>query len=647
MDQITSCCTRCGRPIVFGAGASVQCCVACGCLNERPRAQGPTLDLLRRATEQRLRCDFANAENSYQHVLLDYPDEHEALWGLALCRYGVEYVDDPQTGKRLPVVHGVRKKPLQTDSDFEQACEAASADVRAQYEAEAEYIDNAMHRIRELAETCPPFDVFICHKTTKPGSDEYTEDYNRAFKLYHMLDKLGYRAFFAPMEMEGVAAGSDYEAGICHALETAKVMLVVCSDAEYLKSPWVRNEWRRFLEMADGGADKCLLPLMYGEFQPAQLPRDFRVRKLQTVIMGEMGSAEKVVGTVRKYAGLPQPAPVEPVAPVAPALEPPAPVAPVPVAPAPEPPAPVAPAPVQPAPVAPVPVAPAPVQPAPVAPAPVAPAPEQHAPVQPDPELTVQRAALIRTLKAIQLDRQRTLLQALTAMQQQKQQAVPAAPAPEPAVKYADASDFRTTPCSNGCIITGYSGKAAELVIPPMIDGRPVVRIGIEAFRNNRELVSVVLPETVSVILLGAFRECAKLRKITLPEKLTMIQNNAFQSCRSLESITLPQGITAIESYTFNGCHSLEKIVLPPHVTMIGESAFEHCITLKTVQLPRELREIRNMAFYRCFELKRINVSGAVQLGKDVFGQCRNLPESLRRRSRGSLAGLIDKILPF
>ena len=31
--------------------------------------------------------------------------EAEAYWGLVLCRYGIEYVNDPATGKKVPTCH--------------------------------------------------------------------------------------------------------------------------------------------------------------------------------------------------------------------------------------------------------------------------------------------------------------------------------------------------------------------------------------------------------------------------------------------------------------------------------------------------------------------------------------------------------------
>lgn len=298
---ISKTCRTCRYLFDFPLHRTTFVCPACGTVNGRPQAEGSALESLSRATAQRLRCDFHNAVNSYQHVLLDSPEEHEALWGLALCRYGVEYVDDPRTGKRMPTVHSVRRKPMQLDPDYLAAIDCAPEDVRVQYEQEAQYVDDAMAKIIELSEKCPPFDVFLCHKTTKPDSEAYTEDYNRAFDLYHELTLQGYRVFFAPKEMAGVAAGSDYEAAIYHALDTAKVMLLICSDAEYLTSAWVRSEWTRFLEMADERKDKRLLPLMYGGFAALEYPRELRVRRMEGVRMEDLNSWENVQQTIRGY----------------------------------------------------------------------------------------------------------------------------------------------------------------------------------------------------------------------------------------------------------------------------------------------------------------------------------------------------------
>lgn len=296
MPNTTLSCSCCGELLVFQPEEVLRTCPACGTPNAAPRSTGDTLHTLQRAVQQRLACDFHNAETSYQQVLLLNPDEHEALWGLLLCRYGVEYVDDPATGKRLPTVHSVQPKPMQEQADFRRACDFAPEAVRAQYEREAAYIDEAQAEIRRMAEKLPAYDVFICHKTTLSGGG-YTQDFQRATQLYHYLKDQGVRAFFAPECLQS-AAGANYEAGIYHALHTARVMLVLCSEPEHLSSPWVRSEWTRFLEMADASADKRLIPLLYNGYSPAQLPAPFRLRKLQGLDMGDITAPQTLLKLV-------------------------------------------------------------------------------------------------------------------------------------------------------------------------------------------------------------------------------------------------------------------------------------------------------------------------------------------------------------
>lgn len=180
-------CRCCALELSLPAGAELLTCPACGTVNAHPHMEGFTLDLLANATRLRLACEFHRAMRSYEHVLDECPDAHEALWGAALCRYGVEYVDDPASGRRLPVVHTVLPRPMREDADCRRACEMAPPEIRSQYEADAAYIDKVQAEIRRQAERCPDFDIFLCHKTSGAHGEGYSEDYNRASKLYMLL----------------------------------------------------------------------------------------------------------------------------------------------------------------------------------------------------------------------------------------------------------------------------------------------------------------------------------------------------------------------------------------------------------------------------------------------------------------------------
>lgn len=310
MEPLMIECRCCCKSLVFKPTDMVVTCPACTTVNTRPRAQGAALDFLRRATQQRSSCDFVNAEHSYQHVLRDHPDEHEALWGLVLCRYGVEYVPDSHSGKHLPTVHFIRRRPMREDADFLHACELAPQEVKAQYEADAAYVDEVHSRAYSLSRTAQPWDIFLCYKATDPATGGDTPDLHRARELYYKLGQQGWRVFFAHDCLQS-KAGASYEAPIFHALSTARVMLIVCSDSDWLQTSWVHSEWSRYLERMDAGEDCHLVPLLYG-MNPARLPTPFLYRHIEGLRMGELDAFDHLRTVLNTYVPLKKPEPQKP-----------------------------------------------------------------------------------------------------------------------------------------------------------------------------------------------------------------------------------------------------------------------------------------------------------------------------------------------
>ena len=84
---------------------------------------------------------------------------------------------------------------------------------------------------------------------------------------------------------------------------------------------------------------------------------------------------------------------------------------------------------------------------------------------------------------------------------------------------------------SEGITITGYKGNYPEMLIPGIIDGKPVTKIGGRAFQNCKILKSVGIPESVTVIGDLAFRGCDSLTDISIPSSLTHIGDYAFSHC--------------------------------------------------------------------------------------------------------------------
>ena len=177
-------------------------------------------------------------------------------------------------------------------------------------------------------------------------------------------------------------------------------------------------------------------------------------------------------------------------------------------------------------------------------------------------------------------------------------------------VAYADASDFDYEVISEEdktCMITGYTGNDAVIVIPEQLDGYSVVKIDNYAFWYEHSLVDVTIPDFITWIGYRAFSDCDNLRSVTLPSKMPNygLSDHVFWNCTSLESIVLPDGLLEVQESTFENCQSLQSVVLPETLHSIGESAFKGCKKLSSpLTLPHQ---VDDYAFSGCVKLTEVH----------------------------------------
>lgn len=176
--------------------------------------------------------------------------------------------------------------------------------------------------------------------------------------------------------------------------------------------------------------------------------------------------------------------------------------------------------------------------------------------------------------------------------------------------------------------ITGYTGDAAEVVIPAEIEGVPVTSIGGDAFENCSGLTSIVLPEGVTSIGSRAFAECSSLTSIVLPDSLTSIGSASFSDCTSLYNIDIPDGVIYIEDWTFFCCSGLTSIMLPDSTTYIGERAFGGCNSLASIDIPDSVNYIGFSAFSKCNSLTSIELPDSLTyISSSALNYCTNLTD--------------------
>lgn len=289
-------CKMCGGDLILTEGSTVAECEYCGTVQTVPNADDEKkLTLFARANRLRAACEFDKAAGLYESIAAEFPDEAEAYWGLILCKYGIEYVDDPATGKKIPTCHRSSFDSVMEDEAFEQVMEYSDINSRRVYREEAKFIEELRKNIIEVSGKEAPYDIFICYKETDPNG-ERTVDSVMAQEIYDKLTADGYRVFFSRITLED-KLGQEYEPYIFAALNSAKVMLSFGTDYEYYNAVWVKNEWSRFLKLMEKDKSKYLIPCYKG-IDAYDMPKEFA--RLQAQDMGKVGADQDLLRGIRK-----------------------------------------------------------------------------------------------------------------------------------------------------------------------------------------------------------------------------------------------------------------------------------------------------------------------------------------------------------
>ena len=291
-------CKMCGGALDIKGNETVAVCEYCGTRQTLPRLDdGRRANLYDRANHFRRNNEYDKAMSIYEQLLNEDGTDAEAYWSLVLCRYGIEYVEDPYTRRRVPTVNRAQYTSVFDDEDYKSALKYADGYQKSVYEEEAKAINEIQKGILEVSRKEEPFDIFICYKETD-ADGRRTPDSVLAGELYQELTKEGFKVFFSRITLED-KLGTAYEPYIFAALNSAKVMVVLGTKPEYFNAVWVKNEWSRYLALIKNGAKKTLIPAYRG-MDPYDLPDEFS--NLQAQDMSKLGFMQDLIRGIKKIA---------------------------------------------------------------------------------------------------------------------------------------------------------------------------------------------------------------------------------------------------------------------------------------------------------------------------------------------------------
>lgn len=289
-------CKMCGGDLEIIEGETIAVCQCCGSRQTLPKlTDDKKRNMYDRANHFRRNNEYDKAMSIYETILNEDTTDAESYWSLVLCKYGIEYVEDPKTNQRIPTCNRTLYTSVFADENYKAAIEYADSAQREIYEAEAGMIDSIQKGILEISRKEEPFDIFICYKETD-ASGRRTPDSVVAQEMYYALTQEGYKVFFSRITLEN-KLGTAYEPYIFAALNSAKVMVVVSTKKEHVNAVWVQNEWSRFLNLIEKGADKTLIPA-YRDMDPYDLPEEFS--HLQALDMSKLGFMQDLIHGIKK-----------------------------------------------------------------------------------------------------------------------------------------------------------------------------------------------------------------------------------------------------------------------------------------------------------------------------------------------------------
>lgn len=223
--------------------------------------------------------------------------------------------------------------------------------------------------------------------------------------------------------------------------------------------------------------------------------------------------------------------------------------------------------------------------------------------------------------------------------------------------------------------VTGIGTHRGTVVtIPETYNGKPVVFIAENAFKDCTDIQKVIIPKSVTQIYAQAFDGCSSLAEIDcLSVSINMIAPNAFRDTAivknrseyengglymantliavwpkatgdfrikdgtltvayqcfknaKISSVTVPQGCFHLGKFTFYEAENLERVIFESSVGYLGEGLFYNCPSLHTVDISKGCVNINERAFFGCASLRDLRLPSNLAAIKDgAFSGCTSL----------------------
>ena len=135
-------CKMCGGTLNINNSETIAECEYCGSKQTVPKIDDDRkANLYDRANHFRRNNEFDKAADIYEQILNEDGTDAETYWSLVLCRYGIEYVEDSVSHKRVPTVNRAQYTSIFDDDNYKSALQYADSYQKTIYEEEGKAIN--------------------------------------------------------------------------------------------------------------------------------------------------------------------------------------------------------------------------------------------------------------------------------------------------------------------------------------------------------------------------------------------------------------------------------------------------------------------------------------------------------------------------
>lgn len=231
----------------------------------------------------------------------------------------------------------------------------------------------------------------------------------------------------------------------------------------------------------------------------------------------------------------------------------------------------------------------------------------------------------------------------------------------------------------------GSIGRRKKYKVPckAVINGEEYTIDGIDygAYRRNKTIHHLIIPDTITYLDEDAFRAMPNLRSAHIGKRVKILQMWNFGDCRRLQSLTIskenphlqvrdglvlskdgkmlytslydrrhydiPEGVETVNQIAFWYNQRLESISFPGSLRTVGDNSFSFLPRLRNLVLPEGLEKISTQCFQMCEILEHVDLPSTLkQLDTQAFDGCRSLKKVIIR-SNAILSMLFCKRIVF